>query len=280
MGRIVAVFAASHAPGQTGFPEVAGQDKKEAVYRAWMDLKSRFKKARPDVLVGISNDHFQNFHRVQPPFCVGIGEEHVFPREEQSKFLRLKPHAVKGHVPLATLLLQTAADGGMDLAYSEELKFQDEFSVPKHFLDPADEIPFVPILTNCLNRNPPQPRRFYELGRVIAKTVESYPTGERVAVIGTGGLSHDPFGPNWCIIDETFDRRFLDLIVEDDKEALFAEFTLERIVKPGVGGTPEILNWFAALGAVPHGSRATVVAYEPVPQWATGMGYVAWNIAS
>jgi protocatechuate 4,5-dioxygenase beta chain/2,3-dihydroxyphenylpropionate 1,2-dioxygenase len=92
MGKLVAAFAASHAPGQTGFPEVADKEKQEAVYRAWMELKKRFREARPDVLVGISNDHFQNFHRIQPPVCVGIAGEHVFPREQQAKFLRLNSH--------------------------------------------------------------------------------------------------------------------------------------------------------------------------------------------
>ena len=278
MGKLVAVFAVSHAPGQTGFPEVIGTEKQEAVQKAWVNLRTRFKEARPDVLIGISNDHFQNFHRIQPPFCVGIADEHVFPREQQSKFLRLDSRIVRGDRAFSTLLLEIAAKEGMDLAYSEELQFQDEFSIPKHFLDPNDDVPFVPLLTNCLNRNPPSPRRFYELGRIISKAIERCETKARVAVIATGGLSHDPFGPNWCLIDEAFDRRFLDLIVRDDRETLFAEFTLDRIFEPGIGGTPEILNWFGALGVVPPDTAATLILYEPIPQWATGMGYLAWDI--
>ena len=68
--------------------------------------------------------------------------------------------------------------------------------------------------------------------------------------------------------------------MEGDTVPLFKEFTMERIFEPGIGGTPEILNWFAAVGTVPPGSKATLIAYEPVPQWATGMGYVAWNVES
>lgn len=278
MGKLVAAFGASHAPGQTGFPELAAPAKKENIYMAWAELRKKFEKAKPDILVGVSNDHFQNFHRVQPPFCVGTAASHILPRQAYAKMLRLTPHPVRGHVAFAESLIRVAAENGVDLAFSEDLQFQDEFSVPKHFLDPEDRVALVPILTNCLNRNQPPPERFYELGRIIAKATESSPAGERIAVIGTGGLSHDPTGPNWCLIDENFDRRFLKLIVEGDTETLFREFTLERIFEPGKGGTPEVLNWFAPLGAVGARTKATLLCYEPVPEWATGMGYVCWEL--
>lgn len=279
MGTLVAAFAMSHAPGQTGFPDLPPVVKRDNVSKAWAQLKSKFDKARPDVLVGVSNDHLQNFFRVQPPFCLGMSETHILPREAYAKMLRLTPHPVKGHVGFAQTLVQTASENGVDLAFSDELQFQDEFSVPKHFLDPEDKVPLVPILTNCLNRNQPSPKRFYELGKIIAKTIEKRPERERIAVIGTGGLSHDPTGPNWCLIDERFDRRFLELLVSGETETLFREFTLEKIFEPGKGGTPEILNWFAAMGAVGARSKATLLCYEPVPEWATGMGYVSWEIS-
>lgn len=278
MGKLVAAFAVSHAPGQIGFPERAEPSKKQNVYQAWAQLRSKFEKAKPDILVGVSNDHLQNFHRVQPPFCVGMGDSHILPREAYAKMLRLTPHPVKGHASFAESLVRVAAENGVDLSFSEELQLQDEFSVPKHFLDPEDKVPLVPILTNCLNRNQPPPRRFYELGRIIAKAIQSRPPDERIAVIGTGGLSHDPSGPNWCLIDQSFDRRFLELLIQGETEKLFREFTLERIFEPGKGGTPEILNWFAPLGAVGAGAKATLLCYEPVPEWATGMGYVYWEL--
>jgi aromatic ring-opening dioxygenase catalytic subunit (LigB family) len=277
MGKLVALFAMSHAPGQTGFPDSAPALKKANVYAAWSELRKRFEAAEPDVLVGISNDHFQNFHRVQPPFCVGTAESYILPREAYAKTLRLTPHAVKGAGDFAESLLEISTDYGVDLSFAEELELQDEFSVPKHFLDPTDKVPLVPILTNCLNRGQPPPKRFYELGKAMAATIKTRPERERIAVIATGGLSHDPTGPNWCLIDEEFDRRFLELFATGDAEKLFSEFTLEKIFAPGKGGTPEMLNWFTALGAAPTGSKAEILAYEPVYEWATGMGYVAWN---
>lgn len=279
MGKLVAAFAVSHAPGQTGRPDAAPPEKKAKIFKAWDELKRKLETSRPDLLVGISNDHFQNFFRIQPAFCVGIGEAHILPDEPFAKRLRLKSRSVRGHVDFARSLLDTASENGVDLAYSEELKFEDEFAVPKHFLDPEEKIPLVPILTNCLNRSQPSPKRFYELGRIIARTIEKRPADERIAVIGTGGLSHDPTGPNWCLIDENFDRRFLELLVKDEIETLFREYTLERIFEPGKGGTPEMLNWFSVLGAVGGGKKAIPHCYEPVAEWATGMGYVSWEIS-
>lgn len=136
----------------------------------------------------------------------------------------------------------------------------------------------MPIVTNCLNRNQPSPQGFYRLGEIIARTIEMRPSEERIAIMGTGGLAHDPTGPNWCIIDEEFDRQFLKLLVEGETELLMKEFALDRIFKSGKGGTPEILNWFAPLGAVGSGTKATMLCYEPVPEWATGIGLVSWNI--
>ena len=278
MGKLIAAFGVSHAPGQTGAPEMAEPGKSDRVFKAWDELRKRLEEARPDVLVAISNDHLQNFFQVQPAFCVGVSETHTLPRESMAKMLRLTSHPVKGHPSFAQDLIHNGAEYGVDIAFSEDLQFGDEFSVPKHFLDPGDKVPLVPILTNCLYRNQPPPKRFYELGKIIAKTIEARPREERVAVIGTGGMSHDPLGPKWCLIDERFDRRFLELLVEGDTQTLLQEYTLEKIFEPGKGGTPELLNWFTALGSVGAGTKATLLCYEPVPEWATGMGYVAWNI--
>jgi aromatic ring-opening dioxygenase catalytic subunit (LigB family) len=278
MGQLVAAFGLSHAPGLTGNPEATTPEKRAKIYGAWSQLKEEFERVRPDILIGVSNDHFQNFHRVQPPFCVGVAESHTFPRAAYAKSLRLTPHPVPGHPEFAQSLLNAASDDCMDLTYSEELEFQDEFSIPKHFLDPEDKVPIVPIVTNCLNRNQPTPPSFYRLGQTIARAVRMRPSEERIVVMGTGGLAHDPTGPNWCIIDEQFDREFLKLLVEGETESLMKEFTLGRMFKSGKGGTPEILNWFAPLGAVGAGTRATLLCYEPVPEWATGIGLISWDV--
>src|SRR5438046_3122401 len=103
--------------------------------------------------------------------------------------------------------------------------------------------------------------------------IPEYPVG--IAVIATGGLSHEPGGPRYFWIDEEFDRWFLDLLAKGDHETLLAECTLERMEAAGSGGTAELLSWFLVL-AMTRGP-ADVLAYMPAVAWRSGTGMVAWG---
>jgi protocatechuate 4,5-dioxygenase, beta chain len=48
----------------------------------------------------------------------------------------------------------------------------------------------VPILVNTIQYPIPTPQRMWDLGRVLRRAIESWPTDEKVVVMGTGGLSH------------------------------------------------------------------------------------------
>jgi hypothetical protein len=53
----------------------------------------------------------------------------------------------------------------------------------------------VPVYTNIFAPPLPQPRRFVELGRLLRRLVEAWPSPQRVAIIGTGHLSLELGGP-------------------------------------------------------------------------------------
>src|SRR5262249_4428809 len=159
-------------------------------------------QARPDLVVAVSNDHFVNFSFLQPPFCVGTAEIHAMPGRARAARLKLPTINVSGSPSFAAHLLKTAEALCFPLTYSEELIFSDEISIPQRFLDPDNEFSWLPIMTNCLNHNRPTPKTFFRLGEVIARAIEQDEAARRrVALVVTGGLSHDPLGPNWCIID-------------------------------------------------------------------------------
>jgi protocatechuate 4,5-dioxygenase beta chain len=124
----------------------------------------------------------------------------------------------------------------------------------------------------------PAPARCLEVGRVIAEVIRRHrPAGERVAVMATGGLSHDPGGPNYFKVDEAFDRWFLGLLEDGDPERVLREVTIERMVAAGDGGTTELLAWLVALGAA-GARRARTVCYEPTAALRSGMGAVVWPV--
>jgi aromatic ring-opening dioxygenase catalytic subunit (LigB family) len=276
VSKLVAAMAVAHVPGHTINPDMVPADQMQRIRRAWDELQRKLADAQPDVVIAVSNDHFQNFFPVQPPFCLGSGDKHLMPAAARAAPLKLPSREIAGSPSFAEHLLKTADACGLPLAFSDELLFSDEISIPQRFLDPDNRFKWLPILTNCLNRNRPSPRSFFKLGEVIAAAIDRADQEMRVAVVVTGGLSHDPFGPRWCLIDEGFDRRFLELVEAGALDTLFDEFPLQRILEPGKGGTPEILNWFVGLGAVGRGRRAEILCYEPVPVWATGVGYAHW----
>lgn len=47
MGKLVAAFAVSHAPGQTGRPDAAPPEKKAKIFKAWDELKRKLETSRP-----------------------------------------------------------------------------------------------------------------------------------------------------------------------------------------------------------------------------------------
>ena len=109
----------------------------------------------------------------------------------------------------------------------------------------------------------------------LREMLAQFPGDERIAVIATGGLSHEPGGPRYFWVDEEFDRWFLDLLKQGDHVALLRECTLERMEAAGSGGTAELLAWVLVL-AFTRGP-ADVLAYMPAVAWRSGTGMVVWN---
>ena len=120
------------------------------------------------------------------------------------------------------------------------MEFDDGFSVPLHYLTPGMEHRVVPISTNCTVPSLPSAGEYYRLGEVLKEIVTKRWFGpERVAVIGTGGLSHEPGGPRYLAVDEDFDRWFLELLASGD---ITRSSPFERFEAARSGGTAELLT--------------------------------------
>jgi 2'-aminobiphenyl-2,3-diol 1,2-dioxygenase large subunit len=103
--------------------------------------------------------------------------------------------------------------------------------------------------------------------------VESFEPGMRVAVIGTGGLSHWLFVPRMGEVASDFDRMVLAELAAGRAEKLARLSAAEIVEKSGNGGL-EIVAWLMAAATVP-GRNGEAVFYEPMPEWLTGMGGLA-----
>jgi len=127
-------------------------------------------------------------------------------------------------------------------------------------LMPARPIPMLPISLNTYYPpNQPRPRRCYELGRAIARAVDSWDTPARVGIVASGGLSH-------FTVDEDLDHLVLRACAEKDAAAL-AGIDPARLNS----GSSEIRNWIATAGAAEHLDFAWQ-AYEPCYRTPAGTG--------
>jgi hypothetical protein len=128
------------------------------------------------------------------------------------------------------------------------------------------------VLTNCVAPPLPTPKRSWQLGGFVREFLDARPRHERVALIGTGGISHWIGVPNTGHINPDWDRWVLERVAEGRGDAL-AGLTWDEIERDGGNGGQEIRNWIAVLAAVP-GVKGEVLAYEPVKEWLTGCGAV------
>jgi aromatic ring-opening dioxygenase catalytic subunit (LigB family) len=274
VAELVAAFCASHAPGITGVPELAGPGQTERIWGAMEELHRELEAARPTALVICSNEHFTNFFLDNfPPLCIGVNEVNHGPVEE---WIRVPPAAVPGSRPLATWILDQSFEAGFDLPFSEELHMDHGVMTILNFLTPTMNLPVVPIIQNCAVKPMPTLRRCYAFGAFLAEAIRSWPADERVALVGAGGISHWVGMPGMGKVDADFDRWFLDLFAQG-RAADALSLTDEEIERHG-NGCHEIRSWLTVAGAM--GTRpARVLAYEPVTAWVTGMGVVTFDLA-
>jgi len=132
-------------------------------------------------------------------------------------------------------------------------------------------IPHVPVILNTFYPpNQPTARRCFEFGRSLGRALCEWKSDARVAVFGSGGLSH-------FVIDEDFDKHFLDAIVRDDFEALCG--IDEALFQ---AGTSECKNWITTAGILAGGGLKAelidqVACYRSEGGTGTGTGFVAWR---
>jgi Catalytic LigB subunit of aromatic ring-opening dioxygenase len=141
--------------------------------------------------------------------------------------------------------------------------------VPLHLLGAT--LPVIPIIVNCLAGLPAPLHRCHALGVALRRTVSRWP--ERVAILGTGGLSHWPAMPESGRINRDFDRRFLDAFVGGRIET-FLRYPRETLEAEAGPGGHEIRTWITVAAAAGEG-HGSVLTYQPVPAWSTGCAVAA-----
>jgi len=132
-------------------------------------------------------------------------------------------------------------------------------------------IPNVPIIANTFfPPNQPTAKRMFDLGRAVGRAIRAWDSDARVAVFGSGGMSH-------FVIDERLDQQVIAALANRDAEFLtsLSEQTLQS-------GTSELKNWIGAAGCLFDTELSgELIDYVPCYRSAAGTGtangFVAWN---
>ena len=210
----------SHAPGITGRADLCENiELRDAFYARLDQQRQDIEDSGAEALIVIAAEHFANFFmNNMPAFCIGIGASYEGPIEDP-EWLRIAKTKVPGAPDLGTRLTREVMNT-IDVAYAEEWKFDHGIMVPLNFLTPKYDLPVIPVNINC--QGPPLTplHRAWAFGEALRRACDSVP--EKVALVGTGGISHWPATPDSGKINEDWDREFLDRLVRQDKEALLS----------------------------------------------------------
>ena len=257
-------------------------------------LAEVFKETRPDVAVVVGNDQMEMFwDGLVPMFSVYWGEKvpnSLPPPEVAQRYppgiqIAMRANApdqpvdYPGCPPLARHILASVQAAGFDPAAMQQVPphrggwraIPHAFGFIYHSLMGDEVPPTVPVVQNTFYPpNQPTVRRSIAFGRALARAIQSWESDARVALIGSGGLTH-------FVIDEDVDRLILDAIRagEPDRLEQLGEATFQS-------GTSETKNWIPVIGAMAAlGATPTVVDYVPCYRSEAGtgnaMGFVYWR---
>jgi len=188
------------------------------------------------------------------------------------------------------LLRKLVIEEGFDIAFSSEQKalgrasrshdhrpardgISHAFARPWPLLVSRPDLPAVLIWENTYDPPSLTARRCYELGRALTRLLSR--DKRRIAILGSGGLSHDPGGPRSGWIDEPLDRWLLAQLEQGNGRATTAMYSFDSLTMRG--GTGEIRAWITTAGAMEEaGTRAVTVDYIPAHHAVTGLGFACW----
>ncbi len=261
------VFAGvcSHAPGITGRADQADPQLRDEFYSAFDQMRVALEASRPDAVVVIAAEHFANFFmNNMPAYAIGMAESYDGPIED-SAWLGIDKVRVPGSRDISERFIKEVMHG-TDVAYAEEWKFDHGIMVPLHFLTPRYDLPIIPANINC--QGPPLTplERAWTFGESIRAAADVLP--ERIAVVGTGGISHWPATPDSGKINVEWDNDFMGRWCRNDKAALLDYDDLSVYAEAGQGGFE--IRTFLAVSAAADGAQGTVHFYAPIPIFSVG----------
>lgn len=268
MARIIGGVATSHTP-TIGFAHdrnakdggTPSQDQ-DRILDAFAPVRQWLAEHRPDAVIHVFNDHMTSFFFDHySAFTLGVGTEYAV-ADEGGGARALPP--VPGDPALARHVATSLVTDEFDMAWFQDKPLDHGFFSPMSVLfDRAVgewPVPVVPLQIGVLQFPIPTAARCYRLGQAIRRAVASYPEDISVAVIATGGLSHQVHGERAGFNNPEWDHRFLDALTAEP-EALAEMTHAEYATLGGLEGA-EVIMWLVMRGALASNVRRVHSSYD------------------
>jgi len=281
LSRMIATAADRGSPVPSAATRLTVEDLKSHHRRfraGHAALRAQLEAYDPEALIIIGGDQSEMFdHSNKVNMMIYTGEE-AFGRKAGTTDGTI---ALKCHVDLSKFLLNELVEDGFDVAFSEKmvrLGSQRVPGLPHPFVNPMEILPRPDLPVVLVYENTYDPpallsgSRCYELGQAIAKILGK--DSRKVAIYGSGGLSHD-LGTRRIWIDEPFDHWLLEQISQGTGYKLKDVYDIDSMTLDS--GTGECRAWITVAGAMEQvGAKATVVDYVAAPETITGCGFAYW----
>ncbi|MER6627980.1 3-carboxyethylcatechol 2,3-dioxygenase [Streptomyces sp. NPDC000987] len=158
----------------------------------------------PTLVVCFAPDHYNGFfYDLMPPFCIGYEAWGVGDYGTAEGPLNVPAER-------AEELAQWVAERDIDVAVSRRMEVDHGTVQPLEILfGSLAAVPTVPVFVNGVAKPFVTMRRVRRLGEAIGGYLAAL-EDERVLLVGSGGLSHDPPVPQWATADDTARAMLLD----------------------------------------------------------------------
>lgn len=251
MAQITASVYTSHVPaigaaldhGKTHEPYW------ETVFQGYEESKRWMGQNKPDAIVLVFNDHATAFSLdLMPTFAIGTGPS--YQPADEGWGPRPVP-VVQGHPLLASHIAHCVVQDDFDLTFVNKMDVDHGLTVPLSLMCGQPEswpCPVIPLAVNVVQYPVPSGRRCFELGKAIARAVNSFDEPLNVHIWGTGGMSHQLQGPRAGLINSDWDHAFLEQLI-NDPNALADKPHIEYVREAGSEGI-ELVMWLVARGAM------------------------------
>ena len=251
MARIIGGIGASHSP-TIGYAKDTGKQNDPAwkpIFEGFDAIRGWVHAKKIDVIFMIYNDHITSFFLDHySAFVLGIDDRYVA-ADEGGGPRDVAP--AMGHLGLSQHIATSLVADEFDMSFFQGRPVDHGFLSPLSML--GDERgPWqgrvVPLQVGVLQLPMPSARRMWKMGQALRRALESYPEDLNVAIMATGGLSHQVHGERAGFLNEAWDAEFLDLL-ENAPEQLVNMRIAEYAAKGGMEGA-EVIMWLIMRGAL------------------------------